>query len=337
MSEKKELKIALVHDWLTGFAGGEQVLLALHKMFPSAPIYTSLYNPTKVTQFKDARVYPSYLQRIPGILKKDKLAIPLMPAAFESFDLKEFDIIISSGAFSKGVITHPHQRHISYCHTPIRYIWNLGGDTRNKGKWDSWLREREAHKMRIWDVVSASRVDTFLANSTEVQARIAKIYRMPSVVIHPPVEVERFKMSEVSDDFYLTVGRLVYYKRPDLVIAACKASGKKLKVVGIGPEEAALKALAAGDPNIEFLGRVSDEERNTLYATTKGFILAAEEDFGIVPVEAMACGKPVICYAHGGQIDAVIDGQTGIHFAEQTVDSVVDAIERFEKTIWRNC
>lgn len=330
MPTKKSLKIAIVHDWLTGFAGGEQVILALHTMYPDAPIFTSLYSPAKVPQFAKATVIPSYLQKIPGLIQKDKLAIPLMPAAFEAFDFKGFDVIISSGALSKGIITHPGQRHINYCHTPIRYIWNLGGDNRNKGKWDSWLREREAHKMRIWDVVSSERVDEFVANSKTVQSRIKKIYRRDSTVIYPPIEVGRFELSTISDDYYLVVGRLVSYKRPDLIIDACIKSGRKLKVVGIGPEEESLKLRAKNSPQIEFLGRVSDAERNVLYANAKAFIFASEEDFGIVPVEAMACGKPVICYSVGGQTDSVIEGLSGVYFTEQTPDSIIEAIEKFE-------
>jgi glycosyltransferase involved in cell wall biosynthesis len=324
------MKIAIVHDWMTGFAGGEQVVLALHRMYPDAPIYTSLYNPEKMRQFANASVIPSYLQKIPYILKKDKLAIPLMPAAFESFDLKGFDVIVSSGAISKGVITHPGQLHINYCHTPIRYVWNLGGDNRNKGKWDSWLREPQNHKLRLWDVVSSERVDTFLANSTTVQSRIAKIYRRDSEVVYPPVELDRYAVSSNDGGYYLMVSRLVAYKRPDILIEACKQLGRPLKIVGVGPEETNLRALAAGAPNIEFLGRVSDEERDALYTNAKAFVFAAEEDFGIVPVEAMACGKPVICYAKGGQTDAVIDGVCGVHFAEQTGASVAEAIAKFE-------
>ncbi|HSI20784.1 MAG TPA: glycosyltransferase [Verrucomicrobiae bacterium] len=325
------MKIALIQDWLTGFAGGEQVLLALHKMYPDAPIYTSLYNPEKAPQFADATVIPSYLQSIPVLNKRDKLAIPLMPAAFESFDLKGFDVILSvGGGLSKGVITHPGQRHISYCHTPIRYIWRLGGDNRNTGKWDSWLREQAMHKLRLWDVVSAERVDTFIANSPTVQGRIAKIYRQDSLVVAPPVDIDRFSLSTESDDYFLTVGRMVAYKRGDLVIEACKAAKKPLKIVGGGPEEARFRKLAEGAPWIEFTGRVSDEELQKLYGRAKAFIFASEEDAGIVPVEAMACGKPVIAYGKGGVADVVVEGVHGTFFPEQTKESLVEALNRFD-------
>lgn len=325
------MKIALVQDWLTGFAGGEQVVLALHEMYPDAPIYTSLYNKEKAPQFAKAKVIPSYLQRVPGLLKRDKLAIPLMPAAFESFDLKGFDVVLSVGAgFSKGVITHPGQRHISYCHTPIRYIWRLGGDNRNQNTWDSALRERAMHGLRVWDVVSAARPDEFIANSSTVQARLAKIYRRESVVLSPPISLERFVLSEHSEDYFMTVGRLVGYKRADVVVQAFLETKKKLKVVGTGPEEARLRALAKNSPNIEFLGRVSDSELNHLYTNARAFVFAAEEDAGIVPVEAMACGKPVIAYGCGGVTDVVVDGTHGLFFKDQTPASLHDALERFE-------
>jgi glycosyltransferase involved in cell wall biosynthesis len=325
------MKIALVQDWLTGFAGGEQVLLAFHEMYPEAPIYTSLHNPDKTKQFAEAHVIPSYLQRIPGLVGRDKLAIPLMPAAFESFDLKGFDVVLSvGGGLSKGVITHPGQRHISYCHTPIRYIWRLGGDNRNKGKWDGTLREWAMHKMRLWDVISAERPDEFIANSTTVQERISKIYRRDSVVVSPPVNIDHFSLSEESDDFFLTVGRMVDYKRTDLIIKACKDGRKKLKVVGGGPEEANLRKLAQGAPWIEFMGRVSDEERNHLYSRARAFLFAAEEDAGIVPVEAMACGKPVIAFGKGGVTDVVVDGTHGLFFKEQSVASLLEKLEAFE-------
>ncbi len=325
------MKIALIQDWLTGFAGGEQVLLALHEMYPEAPIYTSLYNPEKTPQFAGAQVISSYLQKMPVVSKRDKLAIPLMPAAFESFDLKEFDTIVSvGGGLSKGIITHPGQRHISYCHTPIRYIWRLGGDERNHGKWDSALREWAMHKMRQWDVVSAVRPDQFIANSTTVQDRIAKIYRRDSVVISPPVDVDRFEVVDDPSDYLLTVGRMVAYKRIDLIIDACKKAKKKLKVVGSGPEEPKLRRLAEDIPWIEFMGRVSDEELKYLYSHAKAFIFAAEEDAGIVPIEAMACGRPVIAYAKGGVTDVVVEGTHGTYFAEQTSESLIKALFHFE-------
>lgn len=324
------MKLAFIQDWLTGFAGGEQVLLALHEMYPEAPIYTSLYRPEKVPQFAKATVIPSYLQKIPGLASHHQKAIPFMPAAFESFDLKEFDTIVSvGGGFSKGVITHPGQRHISYCHTPIRYFWRLGGDNRAGG----WLGDKIAHRVRLWDVVSAERVDQFLANSQTVGDRITKIYRQPSEVVYPPVDVDRYTLSkEPVADYFLTVSRLIKYKRLDIIIEACKRTKKPLKIVGSGPDQDELRKLAEDAPWIQFTGRVSDAELKKMYGEAQAFIFAAEEDFGIVPVEAMACGRPVIAYGKGGVTETVEEGLTGTFFQEQTVESLVEVLEKFDQT-----
>lgn len=329
------MKLAFVQDWLTGFAGGEQVLLALHEMYPDAPIYTSLYVPEKVPQFSKATVIPSYLQKFPTLATHHQLAIPLMPAAFESFDLKEFDVIVSvGGGLSKGVITHPGQRHISYCHTPIRYVWRLGGDSRSGG---SWLREKVSHSLRMWDVVSAERVDQFLANSKTVAARIDKIYRQPSQVVYPPIDVDKYQLSsEEIGDYFLTVSRLIDYKRLDIIINACKKTKQPLKIVGSGPDKEALMKLAEGAPWIQFTGRVSDQELRMLYAKARAFIFAAEEDFGIVPVEAMACGRPVIAYGKGGVTESVEEGATGAFFSEQTSDSLAELLEKFDHTSYNS-
>jgi glycosyltransferase involved in cell wall biosynthesis len=330
------MRVALVTDWLTGFAGGEQVLLALHEMFPEAPIYTSLYRPEKVPQFKNAKVIPSYLQKIPGLKNHHQLAFPLMPRAFEAFNLKEYDVIISVGQGpAKGVITHPYQRHIAYCNTPMRFIWKLGGDTRNEGRWDSALRSYVSCGLRIWDFVSASRVDQWVANSETTKQRIAKIYRDDAVVVYPPVDTARFQVSEKNpEEYYLSVCRLVDYKRVDILIEACKTLKRPLKVVGGGPDEGRLRQLAAGSEWITFLGRVPDTELQTLYAESKGFLFGSEEDFGIVPVEAMSAGRPVVAYGRGGVSESVLDGVTGILFHEQNPDSVVQAILKLEEGNW---
>ena len=325
------MKVALVTDWLNGFAGGEQVLLALHEMYPDAPIYTSLYNQDKTPQFNNAKVITSYLQNIPGLSKRHQLAIPLMPAAFESFDLKEFEVVISvGGGLSKGVITHPGQVHISYCHTPIRYIWRLSGDRRNEGRWDSWLREMVSHKLRLWDVVSAERVDYFVANSETIAQRIKKIYRRDSEVVYPPVATTQFQAKNAKiGDYFLSVGRLIGYKRVDLLIQAAILAKKPLKIVGRGPEEEKLRELAKGAAWVEFMGRVSDAELANLYTEAQAFLFGGEEDFGIVAVEAMACGRPVIAYNLGGVTESVIAGKTGQFFDEQTAESLAAVLQSF--------
>lgn len=328
--------VALVHDWLTNFAGSEQVLLALHEMFPDAPIYTSLYRPEEVPQFKDATVIPSYLQRIPGLKSRHQVAIPLMPQAFESFDVRGYDVVISVGnGLSKGVITHPGQIHVSYCNTPIRYIWNLGGDTRNEKRFDSWLRNKAMHSLRVWDVASASRPDQYLANSRTTQARITKIYRRDSTVVYPPVRTERFLVPfEQPEEYMLSVGRLVSYKRIDLIVEACVRLRQPLKVVGTGPEMESLTKLAAQAPWIEFLGSISNEDLPQLYAKAKAFLFAGEEDFGIVPVEAMCTGRPVIAYGRGGLTETVVAGKTGEFFQEQTVEALTEALASFKADVY---
>lgn len=329
---KENIKVALVHDWLTGFAGAEQVLLALHEIFPEAPIYTSVWNKEKTPQFSQATVIPSYLQKFPGAIGHHQLFIPLMPQAFESFDFKGFDVIISiTTGLSKGIITQPDQLHIAYCNTPPRYLWRLGNDTRNEGRLDSGLRNWISHKLRIWDIVSADRVDAFLANSHTVAERVAKIYRKPSTVIYPPVNTNRFSPSDKKPGNYmLSVGRLVEYKRVDLIIQACLAAGCPLKIAGEGPERSKLEQLAAGHPTIEFLGRVPDADLKELYGQALAFIFAAEEDFGIVPVEAMSAGRPVIAYRKGGATETVEDGITGLFFDQQTPDSLATVLRTFQ-------
>lgn len=329
----KKPHIAFIHDWLTTFGGAEQVLLAAHELYPEAPIYTSLYRPQQVPQFANANVIPSYLQQIPGASSHHQLYVPLVPAAFESFDLKEYDAVVSFGlGFSKGVLTQPHQPHLSYCHSPARYLWNLGGDMRNKGRWDSWLRAKAEHSLRVWDVVTAERVDAFVANSQNTARRIEKIYRRSSEVIHPPVNIERFQISnqDKKENYILSVGRLVAYKRVDLIIEASLKVGLPLRIVGCGPEERRLRQIVGNSPLITFLGFVSEEELVKQYQHAKAAVFAAEEDFGIVPVEAMAAGCPVVAYGQGGVGESVIPDKTGILFTQQNIDSLAEAFSQID-------
>lgn len=326
------MKIAFVQDWLNGFAGGEQVLLALHELYPEAPIYTSVYNSERTPQFSEAIVRTTYLQKFSYLRNHHQIAIPLMPLAFESLDLKGFDVIVSiGGGLAKGVITQPDQRHISYCNTPMRYLWHIGGDSRAQGI----IRSQVAHSLRMWDVVSASRVDQFVANSQTVADRIGKFYRMPAEVIYPPVNTSAFKPNnKPSEKYFLSVGRLISYKRVDLAVRACMQTKSPLKVVGTGPELDSLKNMASKAPWIEFLGRVSDAELQDLYSKTKGFLFGAEEDFGIVPVEAMSAGRPIIAFGKGGATESIVDGSTGIFFSQQIPESMAEAIERFNSMQW---
>ena len=315
-------KVALVQDWLTGFAGGEQVLLALTELFPDAPIYTSIYNPKTTPQFFGKKVYTSFLQKIPGAKLKHQYFIPFMPVAFETFDLKGYDLVISLGAFAKGVITQPDQVHLNYCHTPIRYAWKLGGDNRASGR----IKDKIAHNLRVWDVVSAERVDGFIANSQTVADRIKKIYRMPSTVIYPPVDIQRYQgIQRAPKDYFVALGRLVQYKRVDLIIEACLRANKHLYIIGNGPDRARLLRVANGSPLIHFLGRVEFERLEKIFSEAR----AAEEDFGIAPVEAMGAGCPVIAYNKGGLTESVIADQSGEFFEEQCVDSLAEVLANF--------
>lgn len=322
-----ELKVALVHDSLTVPGGSEQVLFELHRLFPNAPIFTPLYKSENFPQFKDADIRVSGLNRWGYARNHHQVMIPLLPYFMEQFDLSEFDVVISdSSAVAKGAITSPDTLHICYCHTPMRWAWLPQVDKRASS---SVIRRLASHYLRIWDSASAKRVDVWLANSQTSAKRVKKFYGQEAAVIYPPVHVEGIVPATSHNDFYLTVGRLIpnSNKKIDVIIDAAIKTGIKLKVVGTGPMLSELKARAKGHSKIEFLGYVSNEVRDSLYATCKAFIFASEEDAGIVPVEAMAYGKPVIAYGKGGAAETVIDGKTGLHFREQTADSLALAIE----------
>jgi glycosyltransferase involved in cell wall biosynthesis len=329
-SSTENLNIALVHEWITNVAGAERVLLSLKELFPQAPIYTAVFDPEKAKPFKAFDVRTSFLQKLPLMKSKRELLIPLTPFAFEQFDLSGYDVVISSTTVAaKGVITKPDTIHISYCHTPPRYLWEPDTDPRaRKGKF-SWLREATIHKMRLWDRVAADRVDEFIANSKYVAKRIKKYYGRDAVVIYPGVDTEKFTVGDPAEvkDYYLFVSRLVDYKRCDIVVEAFNKLKLPLKVIGRGPEREKLVKMA-GD-NIEFLGFLSDEDMKKYYREAKAFIFAAEEDFGIVPVEAMACGRPVIAFGKGGATESVVEGVTGTFFPEQTAESLITAVKSF--------
>jgi glycosyltransferase involved in cell wall biosynthesis len=336
-------KIAIVTDWLTNMGGAENVVLALHEAFPVAPIYTSTYSPENMPAFKNLDVRTTYLQTLPKPLRKLHKFFPMLRVkAFQKLDLSEFDIIISSSsAESKQVLkTRPEQAHICYCHTPIRYYWSHYHEYKKDpgfGKLN-WL-VRLAMPLLIpslkkADYAAAQNVDIFIANSAEVQHRIKKYYNRPSTIIHPPVDVDRFTPSRERDDYYVALGRQVPYKRIDLAVAAASKLGVKLKVFGNGSEHQRLVELAGS--TVEFFtdrfGNASDQVVTEALNHAKGYIFPAEEDFGIVQVEALAAGAPVIAYAKGGTLDIVQDGESGVLFNEQTVEAVVEAIKKAEET-----
>lgn len=335
-------KIAIVHDWLTNMGGAENVVLALHEAFPSAPIYTSVYTPESMPAFKDLDVRTTYLQNLPGPLRKLHKLFPILRVrAFQKLDLSEFDIIISSSsAESKQVRkTRDGQVHICYCHTPIRYYWSHYKEyKKNPGLgWLNWplrlLMPLIVPPLKKADYEAAQNVDIFIANSAEVQKRIKKYYKKPSYIIHPPADVARFTPSKERGDYYVALGRQVPYKRIDLAVAAATKLKLPLRVFGKGSEHA--KLVASAGPTVQFytdrFGDASDDAVTEALNHAKGFIFPSEEDFGIVQVEALAAGAPVIAYGKGGTLDIVQDMESGVLFYQQTVGAVVDAIKRAEQ------
>ncbi len=327
------LRVALVHDWLTEYGGAERVLLEMHQLFPQAPVYTSLHHPAGLpSAFQTLDIRPSFLQRLPKKLQRHRALLPLMPLAFEAFDLSEYDLVLSSShACAKGVLTGPETLHVSYLHTPIRYAWDmLHPYLRQSGmsNWKQALAHPLLHYIRLWDQLSSARVDHLLCNSQFVAKRIAKYYRREATVIYPPVDVPAQQPQRQPDDFYLIAGRHVPYKRVDLVVETFNANRKRLIVAGDGPERAKLQAKAG--PNIEFLGEVSRPQLEQLFSRARALLFPPLEDFGIVPVEAQAYGCPVIAFGRGGALETVKAEQTGVFFAEQTLSSLDAAIQRFE-------
>lgn len=327
-------RIAIVHYWLLHMRGGEKVVEALCELFPEADIYTHVYVPENLsTTITSRKVYTTFIQRLPWARRLYQKYLPLMPLALEELDLTAYDLVISSESGpAKGVITRPDALHICYCHSPMRYLWDQYPIYRRNAGWFTrlmmpWL----LHKLRIWDVTTAARVDRFVANSNAVAARIRKYYRRDAVVIHPPCDVDAFHPSEDGQlgDFYLMVGQLVAYKRPDLAVEAFTRMGKPLVVIGEGEERAKLDKLAG--PTIRFLGKAPFAVLKEHYARCRALIFPGEEDFGIVPVESMASGRPVIALRRGGALDTVVDGVTGLFFDDQTADALIAAVERFEQ------
>jgi glycosyltransferase involved in cell wall biosynthesis len=312
--------------------GGEKVIEALCELFPQADIYTHVYDPDGISEVIRAhKVHTTFIAKLPAAKRLYKKYLPLMPMALEELDLRAYDLVISSEAGpAKGVITRPGSLHICYCHSPMRYIWDQYHIYRqNTGLITRLFMSTISPALRVWDVSTAARVDHFVANSQFVAKRIRKFYRRDATVIHPPVSVEAFFPANRPGDYYLCAGQLVRYKRIDLAVAAFSQLGKRLIVAGTGEEASALAKLAT--ENIRFVGRPTDEELRSLIANCRALVFPGEEDFGIVPVEAMACGRPVIAYASGGVLETVIDGKTGVLFPEQSVASLKAAIARFEE------
>lgn len=334
------MKVALIHDHLAQDGGAEKVLAVFAEMFPEAKIYTLLYDKKNINHLKNHQIDASVIQRLPGGVRHYRWYLQFMPMAVEFFDLREFDLVISdTSSFAKGVITLPDTLHICYCHTPTRYLWSDAHQYLNELKFNKYFKKIIAmvlNRLRIWDYNAAQRVDHFIANSQMVAGRIRKYYRRESQVIYPPVETTKFsiaeKMPEKNEAYFLAGCRLVPYKRIDLVIEAFNLLGDnyRLKIFGDGLDLDRLKKIANGNNNIEFLGRVSDEEKAKLYQNALAFINPQEEDFGITPVESMAAGRPVIAYRKGGALETVIEGQTGLFFNEQAPESLAAVLRSFQ-------
>ncbi len=329
------MKVALVHDYLNQMGGAERVVMAFHEIFPDAPIYTSIFDPHRVDPaFQKMDIRTSFMQKFPLVNRHHQPYLPFYPFAMEYLDLRAYDLVLSSSsAFAKGVITRPETLHICYCHTPMRWCWNydeyiereqLGGIARR-------VLPFMITGLRIWDQTSAMRVDHFIANSPVVAGRITKYYRREAVVIPPPVDVQRFSFDPASrsGDYFLILSRLIPYKRIDLAIEACNKLQLPLLIIGGGRDEERLKRLAG--PMIRFMGRLSDAEVIYYYTHCRAFLFPGEEDFGITPLEAQACGRPVIAYGAGGALASVVDGVTGVFFKQQTVASLANALARFDE------
>ncbi len=330
------MRTAIIHYWLLNMRGGEKVVEALCRMLPGADLFTLFYDPQRVSEtIRARRVTASFLD---PFRRHYRSLLPLMPMALESFDLCGYDLVISSESGpAKGVLAPSTARHICYCHTPMRYLWDLYPAYRNEFTASAWKRALmapAANYLRLWDYSTAARVDEFAANSANVARRIWKTYRRGARVIYPPVAVESFYWKQ-PEDYYLIVAELVPYKRIDIAVRAFSKNGRRLRIVGDGPEYGALRAAAHGLPhgNIEFCGRVSDRELRELYARSRALVMPGEEDFGITPVEALASGKPVIALGRGGVVESVptADPVGGVFYGAPEEGQLQAAVEKFER------
>lgn len=329
------MKVAIVHYWFIAKRGGEKVIDAFAEMFPDADIFTHVVDPEKLSPTLAHRtIKTTFVAKLPFARRFYQKYLPFMPMALEQLDLSEYDLVISSESGpAKGVIPSPDALHICYCHSPMRYIWNMYTQYwRNAGFLTRLLMPPLTHRIRMWDVTTAARVDVFAANSSNVARRIRKYYRRDSVVICPPVDVKAFEPVGESElgDYYLMVGELVRYKRPDLAVEAFNASGRRLVVIGGGELESELRRMAK--PNVSILGEQPFDALRHHYARCKALIFPGEEDFGIVPLEAMASGRPVIAFGKGGALETVVEGETGVFFDEQSVEAINAAVEALERT-----
>lgn len=329
----EKMNVALVHDWLTGQRGGEKVLEVLAEIFPDAPIYTLFhFQGTQSETIEQRQIQTSFLQHLPFLKKKYRSYLPLYSMAIELFDLQDYDLVVSSShCVAKGIIPRPDALHVCYIHSPVRYAWNQYHayfSPQRLGFFSKRLIPPVLHKLRLWDESSSHRVDYFIANSQTTAQRVFKYYRRDSNVIFPPVDTDFFQPGEAQEDYFLIVSALVPYKKIDLAIQAFNSIGKKLKIVGQGPELRKLMMLA-GD-TIEFLGSVGKQQLLEVYQGAQALIMPGEEDFGINALEAQACGVPVVSLDRGGARETVIAGETGVFFPEASAESLLSALDKLE-------
>ncbi len=330
------MKTAIIHEWLITLGGSERVLEQMLHLYPDSELYSLIdfFPKSERILILNKKVNVSFIQKLPFAKKMYRTYLPLMPLAIEWFDLSGYDLIISSShAVAKGVLTHSNQLHICYCHTPMRYAWDLQHQYLKETKSDKGIRGIIAkvilHYIRIWDQSTARRVNYFIANSQYTARKIKNIYGRESTVIYPPVDIEKFDIGNKKEDFFLTASRIVPYKKIDLIVEAFSETGLPLVVIGDGPDFEKMKRKAKN--NVTFLGYQKDDILKEYLQKAQAFVFAAEEDFGILPVEAQACGTPVIAYGRGGVLETTIENKTGIFFKEQTVKSLIGAINEFQK------
>ncbi|OYW45775.1 MAG: glycosyl transferase [Sphingomonadales bacterium 32-68-7] len=324
-------RVALIHYWLVGMRGGERVLERIARLYPDADIFTHVVNRDRISaELARREIKTSFISRLPNAVRLYQSYLPLMPMALEHLDLRGYDLVISSESGpAKGVIAPPDALHLCYCHTPMRYLWDhYHAYYEGAGRLSRAVMPAMCHYLRNWDATSARRVDAFAANSRFIQDRIRRAWGMPSDLVHPPVPIDQYSPASEVGGRFLWVGQLITYKRPDLAVDAFTRLGLPLLVVGDGPLAPSLKARAG--PSIEFASKLPFDQLRRAYAESRALVFTAEEDFGIVPVEANASGRPVIAYGRGGVRDSIVDGITGMYFPEQSVDALIQAVERFD-------
>jgi glycosyltransferase involved in cell wall biosynthesis len=330
------VKVAIVHDYLNQAGGAERVVVALHRLFPEAPIFTTIVDRDVLwPPLQDADIRPSWMQHLPGVLHHHRPFLPLYPRAIESLRLEGYDLVISSSsAFAKGALTAPRAYHVCYCHNAMRFVWEYDRYVSRErfGAIARALLPPIIEWLRAWDLQSARRPNLLVANSSVVAERIRRYYGRSSALVFPPVEVGRYQPAEVDEPYYLVVSRLVAYKRVDLAVEAFSRSGQPLVVIGDGPERRALQQAAG--PNVRFLGRVPDAELAHYYARCRGVVVPGEEDFGIVPLEANAAGRPVVAFGAGGALDTVVERRSGVLFREPTPEALLAAVEACDAAAW---